>query len=65
MLRDERKRKKERHYIERVLEVENVIFTQMLFSVNEVMGREVNTFFWHFAKSLEEKRKETYLVTKT
>ena len=64
MLRDERKRKK-RHYIERVLEEENVIFTQLVFSVNEVMGREVNTFFWHFAKSLEEKRKETYLVTKT
>ena len=58
-------KEKKRHCIERVLEVENVIFTQLVFSVNEVMGREVNTFFWHFAKSLEEKRKETYLVTKT
>ena len=58
-------KEKKRHYIERVLEEENVIFTQLVFSVNEVMGREVNTFFWHFAKSLEEKRKETYLVTKT
>ena len=58
-------KEKKRHYIEQVLEVENRIFTQLIFSVNEVMGREVNTFFWHFAKSLEEKRKETYLVTKT
>ena len=58
-------KEKKRHYIERVLEEENVIFTQLVFSVNEVMGREVNTFFWHFAKSLEEKRKETYLVTMT
>ena len=58
-------KEKKRHYIERVLEEENVIFTQLVFSVNEVMGREVNTFFWHFAKSLEERRQETYLVTKT
>ena len=58
-------KEKKRHYIEQVLEVENRIFTQLIFSVNEVMGREVNTFFCHFSKSLEEKRKETYLVTKT
>ena len=47
---------KKKHYNERVLNVENASFTQLVFNVNGGMGRESKTFFKRLTEIVAEKR---------
>ena len=47
---------KKKHYNERVLNVENASFTQLVFNVNGGMGKESKTFFKRLTEMVAEKR---------
>ena len=63
MLRNEVEKKK--HYNERVLNVENASFTQLVFNVNGGIGRENRTFFKRLTEMVAEKRKISTAVIPT
>ena len=47
---------KKRAYNQRVLEVENGVFTPLVFSTSSGMGREASEFYKRLADRLSEKR---------
>ena len=52
--------KKERRYNQRVMEVEGVSFTPLVFGTNGTIGKECNTFISNLATKLFVKRNEQY-----
>ena len=50
-------KKKKRQYNERVLQIENDIFTPLIFSTNGAMGRECIKFYQKLSELIVEKRK--------
>ena len=54
---------KKREYNQRVLEVEDGVFTPLVFSTSGGMGKESTVFYKRLADSLSRKRDKTYSVT--
>ena len=54
---------KKRAYNQRVLEVENGVFTPLVFSTSSGMGREASEFYKRLADRLSEKRDKPYCMT--
>ena len=53
---------KKREYNERILQVQNERFTQLVFSVNGGMGKEGNKCYFRITENLGKKRYEPYSV---
>jgi len=49
-----------REYLQRVLEIENGVFTPLVFGTNGGMGKECQRFISHLSNSLAEKNDESY-----
>ena len=54
---------KERAYNQRVLEVENGVFTPLVFSTSSGMEREISEFYKRLADYLSVKRNKPYSMT--
>ena len=54
---------KKRAYNQRVLEVENGVFTPLVFSTSSGMGREASKFYKRLADHLSVKRDKPYSMT--